>query len=78
MSTVSDHVLAPMVRRLDLREALTANDRDAIYALPFTLRKVEAGQYLVRDTHFVCPEPVSRSRLPVVARNNRESRRIAS
>ncbi len=45
----SEHVLAPMVRQLGLREALTADDRDAIYALPFTLRKVEASQYLVWD-----------------------------
>ena len=36
-----------------------------------------ACQYLVLDTHFLCPEPDSRSRLPVVARNNKESRRIA-
>ena len=45
----SEHVLAPMVRQLGLREALTADDRAAIYALPFTLRKVDASQYLVWD-----------------------------
>jgi CRP-like cAMP-binding protein len=38
-----------MVRQLSLREELTTDDRDAIFALPFTLRKVEASQYLVWD-----------------------------
>ena len=44
-----EHVLAPMVRQLGLREPLTADDRNAILALPFTLREVKAGQYLVWD-----------------------------
>src|SRR4051812_23707959 len=44
-----EHVLAPMVRQLSMREELTADDRSAIFALPFTLRKVVANQYLVWD-----------------------------
>src|SRR3954463_8106035 len=49
MSENSEHVLAPMVRKLSLREELDQSDRDAIFALPFTLRKVQSGQYLVWD-----------------------------
>jgi CRP-like cAMP-binding protein len=49
MSENSQHLLAPMVRRLSLREELTEGDRNAILALPHTLRKVQAGQYLVWD-----------------------------
>src|SRR3954447_3772462 len=43
------HALAPMVRQLSTREDLSEADRDAIFALPFTVRKVQAGQYLVWD-----------------------------
>src|SRR3954470_7510095 len=49
MSENSEHVLAPMVRKLSLREELDDADRQAILALPFTLRKVQAGQFLVWD-----------------------------
>src|SRR3954470_17051401 len=49
MSENSEHVLAPMVRKLSLREELDDADRQAILALPFTLRKVQSGQYLVWD-----------------------------
>jgi CRP-like cAMP-binding protein len=45
----SEHALAPMVRKLSLREELTDAARDAILALPFTRRRLEAGQYLVWD-----------------------------
>jgi CRP-like cAMP-binding protein len=45
----AEHVLAPMARQLSLREELGKADRDAILALPFTVRKVQAGQYLVWD-----------------------------
>lgn len=44
-----EHVLAPMVRQLSVREELSDADRDALYALPFSIRKVQAGQYLVWD-----------------------------
>jgi CRP-like cAMP-binding protein len=45
----SEHVLAPMVRSLSLREELDSVDRAAILALPFTRRRLEAGQYLIWD-----------------------------
>jgi CRP-like cAMP-binding protein len=45
----SEHVLAPMVRSLSLREELSPADRAAILALPFTRRRLDAGQYLVWD-----------------------------
>ena len=44
-----DHVLAPMVRKLSLREDLSEADRAAILELPLTRRQLEAGQYLVWD-----------------------------
>jgi CRP-like cAMP-binding protein len=43
------HVLAPMVRKLGLREDLDDADCDAIFALPFTRRKLEASQFLIWD-----------------------------
>jgi CRP-like cAMP-binding protein len=49
MSETSNHALAPMVRKLGMREALDVSDREAILALPFTRRKLSAGQYLVWD-----------------------------
>jgi CRP-like cAMP-binding protein len=45
----SEHVLAPMVRSLSLREELSPADRAAILALPFSRRRLDAGQYLVWD-----------------------------
>src|SRR4051794_26591688 len=49
MSETSEHALAPMVRSLSLREELEPADRAAILALPFSRRKLNAGQYLVWD-----------------------------
>jgi len=49
MSVNPDHVLAPLARKLSLREELTPADRDAILALPFSRRKLESNQYLVWD-----------------------------
>src|SRR6266571_3016118 len=45
----SNHALAPMVRKLSMREPLEPADREAIFALPFTRRTLQAGQYLVWD-----------------------------
>ena len=45
----SEHVLAPMVRRLSLREELTDADRAAVLDLPFSRRELDAGQYLAWD-----------------------------
>jgi CRP-like cAMP-binding protein len=44
-----EDVLAPMVRRLAVREDLDQVDREAILALPATRRRVQAGQFLVWD-----------------------------
>ncbi|MFL6751637.1 MAG: Crp/Fnr family transcriptional regulator [Sphingomicrobium sp.] len=49
MSENPEHVLAPMVRRLSLREDLSSADRAAILALPVSRRKLDPGQYLVWD-----------------------------
>jgi CRP-like cAMP-binding protein len=45
----SEHVLAPLVRKLGLREELGLSDRAAILALPVTRRRLDAGQYLAWD-----------------------------
>jgi CRP-like cAMP-binding protein len=44
-----ESVLAPMVRKLSLREDMTEADREAIFALPFTRRRLDAGQYIAWD-----------------------------
>ena len=49
MSENSEHVLAPMVRKLGSHEELSAADGASILAVPFTRRKLDAGQYLVWD-----------------------------
>src|SRR6476660_90142 len=45
----SEHALAPIVRKLGLREELDRADREAILALPFTRRTLQAGQFLMWD-----------------------------
>jgi CRP-like cAMP-binding protein len=45
----ADRVLALLVRRLGRRAELTPEDHAAILALPYTLRTLTAGQYLVWD-----------------------------
>jgi CRP-like cAMP-binding protein len=49
MSQNSDHALAPMVRKLGLWTELSAADRDQIYQIPYQLRHLDAGQYIVWD-----------------------------
>ncbi|MFL6727963.1 MAG: Crp/Fnr family transcriptional regulator [Sphingomicrobium sp.] len=49
MPEKSDHPLAPMVRKLSMREELDPADRQAILALPFTVRALQSAQYLVWD-----------------------------
>jgi CRP-like cAMP-binding protein len=41
--------LAPMVRRLERRTPLSAEDREALTAVPHHIRTVPAGAHLVRD-----------------------------
>ena len=45
----SEHPLALMVRRLNLWKPLGDADRDAVLELPYTIRKLDAGQVLVWD-----------------------------
>ena len=49
MSKVSDHALAPMVRKLQLWEPLSESDIDAVLALPHTVRSLDNGQYIIWD-----------------------------
>lgn len=42
-----EHALAPMVRKLQLWNPLSEADREALYALPFIERELNAAQYLV-------------------------------
>ena len=41
--------LEPLVRKLEYRVRLDPDDRTAVLDLPFTLRKVERGAYIVRE-----------------------------
>jgi CRP-like cAMP-binding protein len=47
MSTL--HGIERIVRRLETRAPLTDEDRDAIRALPFVYRTIEAASYMVRE-----------------------------
>jgi CRP-like cAMP-binding protein len=49
MSESPDQLFAPLLRRLSLRGDLSESDREAILALPYTRRKLSAGQYFVWD-----------------------------
>jgi CRP-like cAMP-binding protein len=48
-SQTNSSTLQPLVEKLDYRAKLSAEDRAAILALPFTLKTVERGQFLVRE-----------------------------
>ena len=41
--------LEPLVEKLAYRSDLSADDRAAIMRLPFTLKSMERGQYIVRE-----------------------------
>lgn len=43
------HALERMTRKFERRASLDAADRAALLALPFSMRTVEAGRYLVRE-----------------------------
>jgi CRP-like cAMP-binding protein len=45
----AEHPLAPMVRKLSLREDLSEANRNAILGVPFSTRRLDGGQYLVWD-----------------------------
>ena len=44
-----DSTLEPLVQKLAYRAKLDAEDRAAIRVLPFTLKRVERGQFIVRE-----------------------------
>jgi CRP-like cAMP-binding protein len=46
---MSDQTLAPMLRKLQLWEPLALGDREALLALPYSKRKLGAGQYIIWD-----------------------------
>ena len=45
----SDHVLAPLVRKLEQWHPLDEKERAALLALPHTVRELKAHQYVVWD-----------------------------
>lgn len=49
MSTPSTHILAPLLRKLQLWAELSAIDQAALMALPFLQRDIAAGHYIVRE-----------------------------
>ncbi len=49
MPVTLQHVLERMLRKFALRAPLSPRDREALLALPFTLRALEPGQILIRE-----------------------------
>ena len=49
MPSFPDDTLAPMVRQLELRQPLSDGDHDQVLALPYVIRDLPAGQFLVWD-----------------------------
>jgi CRP-like cAMP-binding protein len=49
MTAPSRHPLELLLRNLELRSTLSADDREAILRLPYTLRTLEAATYTVRE-----------------------------
>lgn len=49
MSPTSEHLLTPMLRKLQLWNPLSPCDEAAVLALPFTVRSLTPGQYIVWD-----------------------------
>ena len=47
--TSQEHPLSLLLRQLDAHGRLPAEDRDALLALPYRLRRLDAGSYLVRE-----------------------------
>ena len=47
MTRIAEHVLAPMLRKLQLWTPLSASDQEAVLALPYVERELGAGQYIV-------------------------------
>lgn len=48
-SETDPSTLEPLVEKLAYRRSLSAEDRDAVMALPFLLRKMERSQFMVRE-----------------------------
>lgn len=49
MASVSEHILAPALRKLEKRVPLSAEDRAAFQSLPLTIKELNAGSYIVRE-----------------------------
>lgn len=49
MPPIIEHVLAPALRKLEKRVALSAEDRTAFYGLSFSVKDLNAGSYIVRE-----------------------------
>jgi CRP-like cAMP-binding protein len=49
MPSNSEHILEPALRKLGKRMQLSAEDRAAFYSLPFSIKDMNAGSYLVRE-----------------------------
>jgi CRP-like cAMP-binding protein len=49
VSNPVEHTLAPMLKKLQLWMKLDQQDQAAVLRLPFTLKKLGAAQYIVRD-----------------------------
>jgi CRP-like cAMP-binding protein len=49
MPSVSEHILAPALRKLEKRVAFSAEDHAAFQCLPSSIKDLHAGNYIVRE-----------------------------
>ena len=49
MPSTPDHILAPALRKLEKRVTFSAEDRAAFQSMPFSIKELNAGSYIVRE-----------------------------
>jgi CRP-like cAMP-binding protein len=49
MPSVSEHILAPALRKLEKRVPFSSEDRAAFQSMPLTIKELNAGSYIVRE-----------------------------
>jgi CRP-like cAMP-binding protein len=49
MPSPSEHILAPAVRKLEKRVTFSSEDRVAFHGMPFSVKEMNAGTYIVRE-----------------------------
>jgi hypothetical protein len=49
MNTEFQHILAPALRKLEKRVSFSVEDRLAFQSMPFSLKELNSGTYIVRE-----------------------------